>query len=192
MAKLNTLVQNQLADINRAVRGARGWFRSKVEQIKGTTAKTLMANKEWHRGLPEIGGMYAYFYDPKTKDNLPYFDIFPVTIVIEKYNDGFLGLNLHYLPPMYRLGLLDKLMEYATDNELTETTKLRLTYSLLRSASKIKEAQPCIKRYLYSHVQSRFLMIPATEWEKVIFLNVESFKKKGKSVAWSDSLTKIR
>lgn len=178
MAELKALVQNQLSDMGLQVRGARGWFRGKVEKVlKGTTAKSMMANREWHRGLPEIGHMYAYFYDPKHKDTLPIYDTFPLTIVIEKYADGFLGLNLHYLTPMYRLTLLDKLMDFANDAKLDENTKLKLTYTMLKSTTKLREAEPCIKRYLYSHVKSRFLMIPATEWEKTIFLQVESFHR---------------
>ena len=191
MAELQTLVQKQLSDMNLAMRGARGWFRGKIAKFNGTTPKSLMKNTEWHRGLPEIGSMYAYFYDPKWKDQLPFYDRFPLTIVIEKYGDGFLGMNLHYLPPMFRLTLLDKLMEYSTDRELNVNTKFKLTYGIVKSAAKMKEAQPCIKKYLYGHVQTKFLLIPPTEWEKTIFLPVESFQKQGKNSAWNNSIGRI-
>ena len=48
----------------------------------------------------ELGHMYMYEYDAKLKDKLPYFDRFPVVIIIERYETGFLGINFHYIPPL--------------------------------------------------------------------------------------------
>jgi len=55
---------------------------------------------------PFIGGLMFFIYDPKTKDKLPYWDRFPLVIPINLYPDGFLGLNLHYLPYYQRQLLL--------------------------------------------------------------------------------------
>jgi len=38
---------------------------------------------------PELGRMYLYCYDAKLKDTLPYWDAYPVTIVVDLYPDGF-------------------------------------------------------------------------------------------------------
>ena len=43
----------------------------------------------------------AYFYDPKTKQQMKYYDRFPLIMCVQMYNNG-LGLNFHYLPPMLR------------------------------------------------------------------------------------------
>jgi len=37
------------------------------------------------------------------------------------------------------------------------------------------EATPCIKRYLFSQIQSRFLEITADEWDIAALLPMESF-----------------
>lgn len=191
MPQFKTLVQAQLHDMGTEIRNARGWFRGKVAEMTGKTPKSMMSNVENHRGLAEIGSMYAYFYNAKHKKTLPYYDRFPLTIVIEKYADGFLGLNLHYLPPRYRLILMDKLMDLTTQKELTKTTRLKLTYGVLRAATKYKEVKPCIKKYLYGHIETKFLFISPTEWEKAIFLPVERFVGKGKSAIWEDSIGKM-
>ena len=143
---------------------AREWLRSKVSDLK-PSKQALMNDRLRLRSTTIIGKMYFYFYDPKTKNSLPYYDRFPLVIPIEQYSDGFLGLNLHYIHPKQRIILLDKLSEYASNDRYDKTTKLRLSYAALSSAAKIFEAQPCIKRYLFNHVQSRFLEISADEWD---------------------------
>ncbi len=138
-----------------------------------------------------IGKMYFYFYDPKTKDSLEYYDRFPLVIPIEQYRDGFLGLNLHYIHPKQRIILLDKLSETASNNNFDAKTKLKLNYSYLANASRVFEATPCIKRYLYSHIQSRFLEITADEWDIAVLLPVESFVGASNSKVYADSRKKF-
>lgn len=134
-----------------------------------------------------IGQMFFFFYDPKTKKELPYYDKFPMVIPIEMYDDGFLGLNLHYLDPGLRIMLLDQLMTYVTNKKMDKTTRLRLSYDLIANASKLEMAKPCIKRYLYSHIQSRFIFIEPNEWDMAAFLPTEQFVKANKKKVWNDS-----
>lgn len=169
---------------------ARTWLRSKVKDL--TPSKTaLMRDQERLRNKSMIGRMYFYFYDPKTKDKLPYYDRFPLVIPIERYNDGFLGLNLHYIHPKQRLILLDKLSDTLTNDKYDETSRLRVSYPFLSSASKIFEATPCIKRYLFTHIESRFLEITANEWDIAAMLPMESFVGAKTSRVYSDSRKKF-
>jgi hypothetical protein len=153
---------------------ARQWLQSKITELNPTQS-ALMADRQRLKTRSLIGKMYFYYYDPKHKDTLPYYDRFPLVIPIEKYNDGFLGLNLHYIHPKYRITLLDKLVEVASNRNYNEQTKLRISYRYLQASSKIFEATPCIKRYLFSHIQSRFLEIQADEWDIAALLPMESF-----------------
>ena len=155
------------------------------------TKQSLMADKNRLKNNAIIGRMYFYFYDPKTKDKLPYYDKFPLVLPIEQYNDGFLGLNLHYIHPKQRIILLDKLSEFANNTKFDKTTKLRLSYDLLASSSKVFEHQPCIKRYLFSHIESRFLEITADEWDIAALLPMESFVKASTSKVYADSRKKF-
>jgi len=165
---------------------ARQWLKAKVGELRPTPA-ALMRDRERLKDKSIIGKMYFFFYDPKTKDSLPYYDRFPLVIPIERYSDGFLGLNLHYIHPKQRIILLDKLSDTATNRRFDEKTKLRLSYQYLLTASTAFQAMPCIKRYLFSHLTSRFLEIPADEWDIAALLPVEQFEKASTSKVYAES-----
>lgn len=192
MAYLLDRIQKQLSKEGLAPRSraSRDWLRAKVKDLNPTRS-AMFQDKARQTSSSFIGHMYFFYYDPKTKDSLPYYDRFPLVIPIEPYPDGFLGLNLHYLHPKQRIILLDKLSEYATDKRYDVRTNLKLSYDLLRRASKAFEATPCIKRYLYSHVQSRFLEIFADEWDIAALLPVSNFIGATESKVWSDSRKKF-
>jgi len=192
MAKLIDRIKQSLAKegYSTGTNNARNWLRAKVKELT-PTSRALMADRDRLKSNSTIGKMYFYFYDPKTKDTLPYYDRFPLVIPIESYKDGFLGLNLHYIHPKQRLILLDKLSETATNSKFDSKTKLRVSYSYLAGASRAFEATPCIKRYLYSHIQSRFLEISADEWDIAAMLPVETFVGATTSKVYADSRKKF-
>lgn len=159
--------------IQRNVKRSSKWFENKI--LSGKIDRKLLTNKV------RIGRMYAYKYIPKHKDTLPIYDIHPLVIPIKYYSDGYLGLNLHYLPPQLRILLLNKLDKFSKGSG--EQKRLQLSYQLLKAASNLKEVKPCIKRYLYSHVKTQFAIIPATEWELAAFMPLGQFRDdKGKAI----------
>ena len=163
---------------------ARDWLRQKVKELS-PTSQNLMKDRQRLVNSSVIGGMFFFYYDPKTKDTLPYYDRFPLVIPIEQYSDGILGLNLHYLHPKQRMFLLDALSQYASNSKYDQSTRLRLSYDLLSRTS--IAFKPCVKRYLYSHVQSRFMEIQANEWDIAALLPVSQFVKASKSKVWAES-----
>jgi hypothetical protein len=169
---------------------ARTWLRSQMKNLANPRT-ALMRNKERHKVKSAVGRMYFYYYDPKTKDKLPYYDRFPLVIPIETYNDGFLGLNLHYLPPNLRLVLLDKLYDLLNNDSFDETTRFKMSYSLLSGATRYKEFKPCLKRYLFSHLRSNFIEVPADQWEIAVFLPVEQFVGATSTKVQKESKAKI-
>jgi hypothetical protein len=169
---------------------SRAWLLSKVKNLN-VSKQNLMGENSRLKDNTIVGKMYFYFYDPKTKENLPFYDKFPLVIPIEEHRDGFIGLNLHYLNPKRRIVLLDKLSEFANNSKYDETTKLRLSYSLLKSSSKIYEMKACIKKYLFTNVKSKFLQINADEWDIAALLPVESFQKTNKNKVFLDSESKF-
>ena len=95
-----------------------------------------------------MGGLYYFYYDPKTKDDLPYYDKFPLVMPLKREADGFIGLNFHYLPLRYRINFMKKLMPYALYDDEDEIKRIRVTYPMLDASSKLREFRPCIKKYL--------------------------------------------
>ncbi len=151
------------------------WFSGKVKTAVGYRRK-IIGSVDRSRSSTVIGKMYFYWYDPKHKDTLPVYDRFPLVFPIERYSDGFLGLNLHYLSQGERAELLGKLMKFRSSSNLTERSKLKLSYDLLAGTKRIaNQMRPCIKRYLFTHVRSPFIEVPATEWDRAIELPVEFF-----------------
>jgi hypothetical protein len=138
-----------------------------------------------------IGGMFMFFYDPKGKDTLPYYDSFPLVIVIGPADGGFLGLNLHYLPPVLRAKFLDALLDETNNKRYDETTRFNATYDLMKRAAKYKYFKPCIKHYLNDHVRSRFARVEAPEWEIATFLPTADFQKASKQEVYRDSRRKM-
>jgi hypothetical protein len=134
-----------------------------------------------------VGNMYMFFYDPKTKDTLPYYDSFPLVVVVGPAPGGFYGLNLHYLPPALRAKMLDAMMDITNNKKYDESTRFQMTYNTLKRAASLKFFKPCYKHYLNSNVRSRFAYVPAPEWEIATFLPTADFQKSGKSTVYSDS-----
>ena len=136
---------------------ARNWFMTNVNNLRvdrstmirdeGTTSRTKF--------LP--GRMYMFFYDPKTKDTLPYYDRFPLALLVGPAKGGYYGLNLHYLHPRIRAILLDRLMEYSVGKD--KNLRLKLTYNILKASSRLKAFKPCFKHYLKKHIKSRMVEI---------------------------------
>ena len=134
-----------------------------------------------------IGNMYMFFYDPKYKDTLPYYDGFPLILMMGPAKGGFYGLNLHYLPPVLRARMLDGLMDITNNKSYDETTKFQIRYNMLQRTSKLKYFKPCFKHYLNEHVRSRFALVPAPEWEIATFLPTADFQKSSKATVYRDS-----
>lgn len=141
-----------------------------------------------------IGKMYMFFYDPKWKKELPYYDTFPLIFLADRPKNrpgrgkGFYGLNLHYLKPRTRAYFVDTLYSnYVSSDKLDGNTRLRISYQILKNASRLKAFRPTFKHYLPAHIESRIVMIPADQWETAIFLPTQSFRKASRSKVWGDS-----
>lgn len=168
--------------------GARDWFRETAEKIRTVNERTLMKGDNARlTSTPIIGSMYMFNYDPKWKDELPYYDRFPLVFPFRKVPGGFYGLNLHYLPPPLRAKLMDALYDYANNTRYDETTRIKLNYQLLTSIAKLRFFSPCVKHYLNEHVRSRFMYVYPSEWDIALFLPTERFTKQSKVTVWNDS-----
>ena len=166
---------------------SRAWFMKKARNMRGLDRRELMQEEPLKRGGRRIiGSMQMFFYDPKHKDTLPYYDKFPLAIILKPAKGGFLGLNLHYLPPILRAQFLDALMDNVTSKK-SEDAKFDLTVKLLAGTSSLDFYKPCIKHYLTEHVKSKFAEVKAPEWEIATFLPTAQFEKADKRKIYADS-----
>ena len=196
MASKLTLLTQQLsaAQMQKMSRESYQWLLKKINELRNPSLIPRTIANERFRQTRRLfkGRLYQFFYDPKGKADMPYYDRFPLVLILEKYDDGFLGLNLHYLPIKYRVAFLDKLLNYAILDDEDNPTRLRITYDILTASRRFREFRPCIKRYLFSQIRSKILTIEPQEWEVAIFLPTHLFKGAKPQKVWQESVNEIR
>lgn len=162
------------------------WLHQKVGMYRRRGGKAVPKDAfNVHRGGIFIGGMFVYKYDPKTKETLPWWDALPVVIPIEMYDDGWLGLNLHYIPPRMRIKLMEKLLSFK-QRAGSDKAYMRLSYDFLRGALESKLFDPCIKRYLASHLETPLIRVDDEHWEKVAMLPIQEFRYANAQKVWAN------
>lgn len=172
------------------VKQSKTWFMQQAKLLQNrriSKAKLFAEGKLVSKIVP--GKLYMFYYDPKYKDDLPYYDTFPLVFPYAfTPQDGIMGLNMHYLPYFQRVQLMDRLMQFSTNKNYDENTKIRYSWGLIQGAAKFKYAAPCIKHYLKEHIVSRFIEIPASDWHTAMMLPVESFVGSNKNNVWGNSV----
>ena len=159
------------------------WYKDKIKEFgKPGTLDLIRDGKRNNK--PFYGKLNMFVYDPKHKKKLPYYDTFPLVLPLETYPDGFLGINMHYLPIPLRIKLLDRLVDFSNNTKFDESTRLIVDYSKLKSVKLIK---PTLHRYLAGHMKSQFRRIDADEFTIATLLPVQRFKKESAKTVWSDS-----
>jgi len=187
MASLFDTLQAQAfrAGVSPRTKESQQWFQRNVKKLGDVNRQALLKDDALSAtNKPKVGDMMMYFYDPKHKQTLPYYDRFPLSIMVEPAPGGFYGLNLHYLSPGVRARFLDELMKLAPKT-MNDTTRLqRMRYNTLKGVAKYKEFKPCFKHYLMDHVESKIVRVPMTEWQIAIFLPTEQFKNVKAQSVW--------
>ncbi len=182
----NLELQAFKAGINPRTKESRDWFRKRASRMRRLNRKAILKDEELIKTPKHVvGSMQMFFYDPKHKATLPYFDTFPLSIIMGPAEGGFMGLNLHYLPPVLRAKFLDGLLDLADSKTYDEDTKFNLRYNMLQRSAKLKYFKPCVKHYLSKHVKSRFSTVPAPEWEIATFLPTAQWQKASANQVYS-------
>jgi hypothetical protein len=182
-------------DLLTAVKRSRSWFDKQVASMAQqniTPNKVLKGEPADLKNAIMPGSLYMYIYDPKLKEELPYYDRFPLVFPFRKMPDGFLGLNMHYLPYDLRIKLLDQLLIFKNNSRWDKTTKIKYSWALIDGVSRYAAAKPCVKHYLSNHVRSQFRQIYSEDWATAMLLPVERFVGASKQQVWAESRRIIR
>jgi hypothetical protein len=178
------------------VKLSKQWFEEKVADLPRLTPnKVMQSNAGQHLTNYLVPGkLYMFFYMPKYKDDLPYYDLVPLVLPFARDNQHFTGLNLHYLDLVTRFRLFKELLKISNAKNLADDTKLKFSWSLISSVSKMAPAHACIKQYLFSHVKSAFLEIKPEDWATAALLPTHRFVGATDQQVWADSrrIAKIR
>ena len=147
------------------------WYRKQVQSMTRQPGARSLINQGKATIAPKYGVMNLFGYDPKHKDKLPYYDVFPLILPLEPAKGGFIGLNFHYLKPGARVAFLRSLANTTNNKRYDKTTRYRIPW---RNNLYMRRTA---KHYLFSQVRSSFLNITADEMAIAIFLPVARFKK---------------
>jgi hypothetical protein len=154
------------------------WLFEKAAAAKDprTARKLAMSNEERGRAFTVIGKLYLFKYNPVGRYTLPKYDKLPLCVPIERYNNGFLGLNLHYIGAAQRAALLEILLQTRSEAVISDKTIMQVNYQRLLTNSKVEQlAMPCVHRYLFSQVRSKFIEIYPSEYDLAVQLPVEDW-----------------
>lgn len=178
------------AGINPRTDESRTWFRNRLKALRRVNRLEVMNAEEIklvNKSQPLIGSMNMFFYDPKTKDTLPFYDRFPLAIISGPAPGGFYGMNLHYLSPVLRAKFLDALMGMTNNKKFDDTTRFKAQYDLMKRLGTTKYFKPCFKHYLFAHVKSRLGRVAPPEWEIATFLPTADWAKTSASKVYKNS-----
>ena len=159
------------------------WYRKKIAEFGKPGALDLIRDGR-RSGSPFFGNLNMFFYDPKFKKTLPYYDTFPLVLPLGGIAGGFFGINFHYLPIPARIRLLDKLKRFTSNSDFNESTVLNVDYSDLKNVNLVK---PTIHKYLSGYTKSEFRRIDPDEFVIAALLPVHRFKKGSENDVWRDS-----
>jgi len=160
------------------------WYRQKVQELlpKPQVRRMIREGQKTQKVTvrPNFGMMNLFYYRPKGAEKLPYYDVFPLVIPIgRRLNDGFVGINFHYLSVPQRWLLLERLSMFQVPSELdsfdTEEGAgdvMALFWSKIRRKRGVK---PIVRRYLTKNIQSRFLKIELSEMLIALAIPMERF-----------------
>lgn len=167
------------------------WYNREVDKLipqRITNNKLIKDNANHTVSKIQVGSLYLYEYDPKYKEELPFYDRYPMVFPFSPTKTGFIGLNMHYLPYDARIKLFDALYNLKSSTMITENTKLKLSWEAIQNLSKFPLAQPCVKQYLYSHIRSSLVKVEAVHWATAMMIVSPKFVKQNNFYVWGNSI----
>ena len=178
-----TSILDPLRDRQGGIKKSADWYNRNVRNLSDRITARRLMNSGKLIASPSAGRLNMFFYEPKTKARLPYYDVFPLVLPLEPIRGGFMGLNFHYLPYLLRFRLLERLQRFA-DGGFKSTTKITASYDSVKGINLVR---PTIKKYLFGYVRSQFLRIDFDEAALAAYLPVQQFRKAGTGKVWADS-----
>lgn len=166
------------------------WYQNEVKNLTNLSGNNLLRGNKALTSRLVFGNMYLFLYDPKHKDTLPYYDRLPLVLPFNTAKDGFVGINLHYLPYLARFRILGALSEYVVNTKVSERTKIQVSWKILSSSARLAPVTACVKHYLFDHIQTRFLRINYSDWVTASQLPIEQFVGAKKTTVWNETRKK--
>lgn len=174
---------------------ATDWLRKNLKNIGNINPASIIKTSGTDSSIVKFkpGSIYLFGYSPRTKDDLPYYDLFPMMLLLDYTENGFIGLNFHYIDPLARQVFFNNLVEYLNDEDFDQNPNayFDIGYAALKATKELSHYKPTIKRYYYKNIVTKVTEVPPLYWKFMLFLPLERFKKEIKETVWKDSRKKI-
>ena len=153
---------------------SKSWFREeaiRLKKIRFNKRRFIISNSDDVKKRITVGRLYLFEYYPKGADTLSVWDRFPLCLPFRGTEKGFYGINLHYLTYFQRAYLLERLVRGANKS----SNRLRVSWEILNSFSRVPVAEHATKQYLLSQVQSPFKLIEIEDYTKAIMMPMAEY-----------------
>ena len=127
----------------------------------------------------KLGRMYFFRYTPNKPEET--YDEFPLIFMLYEDADNFSGINFHYLSPKLRAVLLGHMLQYMSNKDYTERTKIfaRKFRDVIKKNKRFRHAKVSYRQYRNDQVQSKVIQVHPLDWELAIMVPTERFKTAG-------------
>jgi hypothetical protein len=141
--------------------------------------------------------LYSHIYDPKTKDQLPFYDVLPLYFPIDFRSDRMLAFNIHYMPPATRKMFIANYVRLLEDEAIKRgfanaenlppmfLQKIGMSYlnELYTTNNMVIGGilRQCVRTYLYSHIMSDLNIVKLKDWGKAVNIILPQFVKQSDS-----------
>lgn len=190
--KIITKLQEDKPKFNERTKEALLWYKKKIEKlVKDPKNPQKIYEQNSKKPIYIPGQLLTFVYDAKGKYELPYFDKYPLCLVLRLLKTGFIGINFHYLSTMDRAIFMDSLYKYF--GERKGQAVIKINYEMLvKGKSKFRFHTACIKQYRYDHMSSTLSVISPDLWDVALFVPSEKFlsftgNKTSKEMVYEDS-----
>lgn len=122
------------------------------EEQSDDAGDVLQRDTNVMRVYPRIFSLMLYGYKAKYREELPFYDKYPLAFVLDVQPKSFFAINLHYYTPSQRIGIVQNLAE-----------------------NKIPRFEKGAHKYLLSEVRTPYLHLAQQEWETICILPLEEF-----------------
>ena len=132
-----------------------------IKEIQEKEAKTISAQRQVAFNYlfdsasdnVMVGDFFIFEYDPKYRQFLKHWDKYPLVLVMNIYDNGFLGANLHYTTQKQRMIIAKKFL----NRNVSIPSKL-------------------LHRYIFNRADNMFFKVPEKELVEFAALPIEEFR----------------
>lgn len=169
------MAKNQLNQNNK---DALSWLRTSVFNIKTLNKKgkdadylTFLKDPKANLRTKLIGQVLLFRYKPESRTKI--YDKFPLVLVLFYKKGGFVGINLHYIPPKDRLKLIllmnNVILKLTTKDR--QKTRIKIL-SILNKKIFSKYKNVLINNYNTKNIMGKAKVTTPEEWTIFAFLPV--------------------